>query len=108
MMKIKKFKEFNEAISGTELVGNVSVGPAYGETRLQNKTVSKRHTSAEYSKGLNNPNSNNSLTHDIYFDDQYTDTYVRYLKSGGSQSELTSDRGLNMKLMMDFLRTSNS
>ena len=107
-MKIKRFQEFNEAISGTELVGNVSMGPAYGETRLQNKTVNTRHTAAEYSKDLNNPSSNNSLTDDVFFDDQYSDTYNRYLKGGGQQAELTNDRGLNMKIMMDFLRTSNS
>ena len=36
-MKIKKFNKFiTEEISGTELVG--PIGPAYGETRLQNKT----------------------------------------------------------------------
>ena len=35
---IKSFKQFiNEEVSGTELVG--PIGPAYGETRLQNKTV---------------------------------------------------------------------
>ena len=107
-MKIKRFGEFNEAISGTELVGNISMGPAYGETRLQNKTVGKRHTTAEYSKDLNIPDSGNTLTSDIFFDDQYSDIYNQYLKSGGSQSELTDDRGLNMKIMMDFLRTSNS
>ena len=39
-MKIKKFNQFiSEEISGTELVG--PVGPAYGETRLQNKTRPK-------------------------------------------------------------------
>ena len=39
-MKIKKFNDFvSESISGAELVG--PVGPAYGETGLQNKTISQ-------------------------------------------------------------------
>lgn len=102
---IKKFKQFlSEEVSGTELVG--PVGPAYGETRLQNKTVNTRHTSAEFSMGLKNPNSNNQLTSDIFFDDQYSDVFNNYLKNGGSQSELTDDRGTNMKIMMDFLHSN--
>ncbi len=103
---IKSFKQFiTEEISGTELVG--PVGPAYGETRLQNKTVNVRHTTAEYSKNLKNPDSKNQLTDDIFFDDQYSDVYNKYLKSGGSQSELTDDRGANIKIMMDFLQADN-
>ena len=39
-MRIKKYQDFIfEEISGTEMVG--PVGPAYGETRTQNKTVNK-------------------------------------------------------------------
>lgn len=102
-MRIKRFEEFNEAISGTELVGNVSMGVGYGETKLQNKTINNRHTSAKYSKGFKNPYSSNSLTDDIYFDDQYSDIYNRYIKSLGSQSDLTDDKSLNIKIMMDFL-----
>ena len=40
---IKSFKQFiNEEVSGTELVG--PIGPAYGETGLQNKTVTFHDT----------------------------------------------------------------
>ena len=34
---IKRFKEFNESISGTEFVG--SFGPNYGDTKIKNKTI---------------------------------------------------------------------
>lgn len=106
---IKKFHQFiKEEVSGTELVGNVSMGPGYGDVSLKNNTISKKHTSAEYSNGLNNPDSNNPLTNNIFFDDQYSDVYNRYLKNGGSHSELTNDRGFNMKIMVDFLRDTES
>ena len=45
---IKKFKQFNEEISGTELVG--PIGPAYGETGLQNKTINSHDTNVIYSE----------------------------------------------------------
>jgi hypothetical protein len=69
---IKKYKQFiNEEISGTELVG--PVGPAYGETRLQNKTFNGSHLSVIYSE----------LDGKIYTMDDYNDLYNDYLKSGG-------------------------
>ena len=50
---IKKFKDFvlNE-VSGTELVG--PVGPAYGQTSIQNKTLTKNNTKVIYSDIDNN------------------------------------------------------
>ena len=51
-MKLKKFNQFiSEEISGTELVG--PVGPAYGETRLQNKTVTFHDTNVVLSEIYN-------------------------------------------------------
>lgn len=41
-MTIKNFRQFSESVSGTELVG--PVGPGYGETGLQNKTVTAHDT----------------------------------------------------------------
>lgn len=70
-MRIKKFSEFILEVSGTELVG--PVGPAYGETRLQSKTVSDRHTTVIYS----------DLDDKIYTIDMYQDIYQDYLKNGG-------------------------
>ena len=70
MNNIKSFKIFNEEISGTELVG--PVGPAYGETRLQNKTLSDRHTTVVYS----------DLDGKFYTQDLYDDLYQNYLKKG--------------------------
>lgn len=70
-MRIYNFKKFNE-VSGTELVG--PVGPAYGETRLKNKTFHQRHTSVVFS----------DLDNKFYTIDEYNQLYNNYLKDGGS------------------------
>jgi len=70
-MKIKSFKQFNEEVSGTELVG--PMGPAYGETRLQNKTVSFHDTNVFLS----------TIDNKFYTIDEYNQLYNDYLKSGG-------------------------
>jgi hypothetical protein len=101
-MKIKKFINFiSEEISGTELVG--PVGPAYGETRLQNKTVNKSHTSVIKSD-VSNPDSKNSLTDDLFFEDDYNTIFNEYLKSGGSQTELTGNKEEDISTMINFLQ----
>lgn len=101
-MKIKKFINFiSEEISGTELVG--PVGPAYGETRLQNKTVNKSHTSVIKS-AVSNPDSKNSLTDDLFFEDDYNSIFNEYLKSGGSQNELTGNKEEDISTMINFLQ----
>lgn len=70
---IKKFKQFlNEEISGTELVG--PVGPAFGETRLQNKTINSHDTNVIYS----------DIDGNFYTIDEYNELYNDYLKNGGS------------------------
>jgi len=69
---IKKFRDFiNEEVSGTELVG--PVGPAYGETRLQNKTVNSHDTNVIFCE----------LDSKFYTIDDYNNIYQEYLKSGG-------------------------
>lgn len=100
-MRIKNFLQFtNEAISGTELVG--PVGPAYGETRLQNKTVNKTHTSM-VSTTAKNQNSKNGLTNDFFFEDEYEELRVNYLKSGGRLTDLTGDSTSDIEIMCNFL-----
>ena len=102
-MKIKKYQNFiSEEISGTELVG--PVGPAYGETRTQNKTVNKSHTSLVEVEDRNNPNSQNSLTSDLFFEDDYNKIFNDYLKSGGDQTQLTGNKQDDIALMLDFLQ----
>jgi hypothetical protein len=72
-MKIKRFNHFiNEEISGTELVG--PVGPAYGETRIQNKTISPHHTNVVWSE----------ITGEFYSEDDYNELHNEYLKRGGT------------------------
>jgi hypothetical protein len=69
---IKKFKQFvNEEISGTELVG--PVGPAYGETGIQNKTVTGHDTDVVFC----------DITNNFYTIDEYNNLYGEYLKNGG-------------------------
>jgi hypothetical protein len=71
-VSIKNFKKFLESISGTELVG--PVGPAYGETRIQNKNIYMHHTNVIYS----------DLDDKFYTIDEYNDLYNEYLKKGGN------------------------
>lgn len=69
---ITNYMEFIKEVSGTELVG--PVGPAYGETGIQNKTINTHDTYLIYSDmdGL------------FYTIDEYDDLYNQYLKSGGT------------------------
>lgn len=69
---IKKYTEFINEVSGTELVG--PVGPAYGETKLQNKTINSHDTNIIYS----------DIDGNFYTIDEYNELYNQYLKGGGS------------------------
>lgn len=72
MIMIKKFKEFiKEELSGTEFIG--PVGPAYGDTKLQNKTINSHDTNVVYS----------DLDDKFYTEDEYNELYNNYLKDGG-------------------------
>lgn len=69
---IKKFKDFSiNEVSGTELVG--PVGPAYGETGIQNKTLTGSDTAVIYC----------DLDGKFYTRDEYNELYIDYLKNGG-------------------------
>lgn len=74
MKYINNYLDFRRIyeISGTELVG--PVGPAYGETRLQNKTINSHDTSVIYS----------DIDGNFYTIDEYNDLYNQYLKNGES------------------------
>lgn len=88
---IKKFKDFiTEAISGTELVG--PVGPAYGETRLQNKTLTSLDTDIIYCE----------LDGNIYTRDEYNDIYQEYLKNNGKP--LIGFSKENLDIIVDYLQ----
>lgn len=84
MKFIKKFKLFIEAISGTELVG--PVGPAYGETGIQNKTISKNDTSVLFS----------DVDNKFYTQDEFYNKYNEYLKLGGQPIEGESYPSFNI------------
>ena len=67
-MKIKKFKDFiNEEV----LIG--PMGPGYGETGLQNKTVTSHDTNVIFC----------DLDSKFYTIDDYNNIYGSYLKNGG-------------------------
>lgn len=87
-MKIKKFSEFNEAISGQEIMagrpriqgidgaGPSALGPNYGETSYPN-TVNTSHTSVIYS----------DITSKLYTYEDYQELYNEYLKKNGTPLE---------------------
>ena len=85
-MKIKSFNQFINEVSGTELVG--PVGPAYGETRLQNKTITDKNTRVIYS----------DIDDKFYTIDEYNDLYIEYLKKGGKPLEGFSQENLAILL----------
>lgn len=89
MRKIKKWKRFTESISGWELVGQHSMGPAYPEQVLQT-TLSTEDT--ELIEGIDGV---------IYTYDDYQNLYQDYLKKGGSPLEGFTKS--NLDLVIDFL-----
>ncbi len=89
---IKKFYQFINEISGTELVG--PVGPAYGETGVQNKTINSFDTNVIYS----------DLDSKIYTIDDYNDLYQDYLKVGGKPLDGFTKENIN--IILDFLQTN--
>lgn len=89
---IKKFHQFiKEEISGTELVG--PVGPAYGETRLQNKTIDADDTNVIFS----------DLDSNFYTYDEYNNLYNDYLKQGGKPLHGFSKENIN--IILQYLQT---
>ena len=103
---IKKFKEFIlEEISGTEIPQKTKgsyFGPAYGDTESPN-TISQLNTSLSSSPGSKNPNSKNDLTGELYTIDDYKDLHTNYLKGGGSETELTGEKDVDISIMVNFL-----
>jgi hypothetical protein len=106
---IKRFKDFiNEEVSGTELPTGPggSFGSAFGETRLQNKTISSHDTTIVSAGDDDNVG--------LYTEDEYNELYTRFLGSGGSISELKDISGdvsfspetakVNIDFMLDFLQ----
>lgn len=87
---IKSFKQFNEEISGTELIG--PIGPAYGETGLQNKTVTFHDTNVILSE----------LDNRFYTIDEYNNIYSDYLKVGGKP--LDGFNRENLDTVISFMR----
>lgn len=88
---IKKYIEFIKEVSGTELVG--PVGPAYGETRLQNKTINFHDTNVILSE----------IDGGFYTIDEYNNIYGDYLKKGGDPLPDGFNRE-NLDKVIDFMK----
>ncbi len=78
---IKRFKDFiSEEISGTEIPQKNKgsyFGPAYGDSVSPN-TINAFHTSMTNVSGVDNKNSKNDLTSDIFTIDDYKDMRIEY------------------------------
>lgn len=86
-----KFTEFINEISGTELVG--PVGPGYGETGIQNKTINSHDTNLIYSE----------IDDNFYTIDEYNELYNQYLKSGGTPIQGGFNRE-NIDMILSYLQ----
>jgi hypothetical protein len=84
-MKIKKFNDFKESISGWELIGQ-HMGPGYPEQKLPT-TLSQSDT--EILMGYNG---------ELYTYDDYQDLYQNYLKDGGSPLDGFNKKNLDTVL----------
>lgn len=106
---IKTFRQFiNEEVSGTEIPQKTKgsyFGPAYGDTVSPN-TINAFHTSLTNVDGVNNKNSKNDLTSDIFTIDDYKELHIEYLKAGGKESELSGDKERDISIMSEFLNNN--
>lgn len=93
-MRIKKFWDFINEVSGTELVG--PVGPVYGDTTLPNKTISTHDTNIIYS----------DLDDKLYTEDDYINLYNEYLKSGGKPLDDGFSKN-NIDLILSYLQSGS-
>lgn len=89
MKNILGFIEYNEAISGTELVG--PVGPSYGDTKLINKTINSHDTDVIYCE----------LDGNFWTPDKYNELYNEYLKKNGKPLHGFSLK--NIETILSFL-----
>ena len=88
---IKRFIDFlKEEVNGTELVG--PVGPGYGETGLQNKTVNAHDTTVIFCE----------MDSKFYTIDDYNNIYRDYLKSGGKPLD-----GFSIENIVEILNYSS-
>ena len=85
-MKIKKWKEYNESISGLELVGQ-HMGPNYPE---QDLPVTLSQSNTQVAEGIDG---------NIYTYDDYETLYQDYLKSGGKPLDGFTKENLDIILM---------
>jgi hypothetical protein len=70
-MKILRYQQFLEAISGTTDMS--PLGPGFPRPNISN-TISKSETNVIY----------DDISEEIYTEDQYETMYIDYLKNGGN------------------------
>lgn len=90
MGKIKKYSKFIEENVGYGIVG--PVGPGYGETGLQNKTVNSHDTNEIFCEFDNK----------FYNIDDYNNIYQEYLKKGGKPLD-----GFSLENIITILQVIN-
>lgn len=87
-MRILRFKEMSESISGTEMIG--SMGPNYGEPISPN-TITNQDVSLLYS----------DVDDAMYTEEDYNSLYTQYLAKGGKP--LTGFNKNNLNKILFFL-----
>lgn len=85
-MRIKKFNNFSESISGWELIGQHTMGPNYPEQKLP---VSLSQSDTQVLMGIDD---------ELYTYDDYQDLYQDYLKNGGSPLDGFNKENLDIVL----------
>jgi len=85
-MRIKNFNEFNESISGWELIGQHTMGPNYPEQKLP---VSLSQSDTQILMGEDG---------EFYTYDDYQDLYQSYLKDGGGPLDGFTKKNLDIIL----------
>lgn len=102
-MTIKKFKEFKESVSGTELIG--PIGPGYGETGLQNKTTTAHDTEiilSDVDGRFYNIDDFNSLYNHFLKMVSISDEWKNYVNNGGkpATNDFTKE---NIDIILAFI-----
>jgi hypothetical protein len=93
MMKINNFKQFKEAISGTEVPvmrKGSYFGAAYGDEDMPDTVDTTKNRLQWSSKG-------------IVTEDQFQDMITNFLKSGGQLDNLPVENGEFCQVNIDFL-----
>lgn len=94
-MKIKRFKQFLESISG--VTDTMPIGPAYGQQKLFIPNMSTSKTNILFS----------NLTNSFYTQEDYDQLYNDYLKNGGDKIMNGVFNLKNLETVISYLNKKN-